>query len=102
MLDDRDIYAEGVDVTTGPPPDRDGVPRSPTRSPPCRSSTTWAAGLEAHGHARREHARTRARALRAVGLWEEVKGRLNSPGVGLSGGQQQRLCIARTIASSPR
>jgi phosphate transport system ATP-binding protein len=41
------------------------------------------------------------RALRAVGLWEEVKNRLNAPGVGLSGGQQQRLCIARTVAVEP-
>jgi len=39
--------------------------------------------------------------LQAVGLWDEVKDRLNSPGIGLSGGQQQRLCIARTIAVEP-
>jgi phosphate transport system ATP-binding protein len=39
--------------------------------------------------------------LRSVGLWEEVKNRLNEPGIGLSGGQQQRLCIARTIAIQP-
>ena len=37
----------------------------------------------------------------AVGLWGEVKNRLNEPGIGLSGGQQQRLCIARTIAIEP-
>lgn len=36
-----------------------------------------------------------------VGLWDEVKDRLDEPGTGLSGGQQQRLCIARTIAVSP-
>jgi phosphate transport system ATP-binding protein len=41
------------------------------------------------------------RSLRQAGLWEEVKDRLRSPGVGLSGGQQQRLCIARTIAVQP-
>jgi phosphate transport system ATP-binding protein len=40
-------------------------------------------------------------ALRAVGLWDEVSGRLEEPGIGLSGGQQQRLCIARTIAVEP-
>jgi phosphate transport system ATP-binding protein len=40
-------------------------------------------------------------ALRGAGLWDEVKDRLNAPGVGLSGGQQQRLCIARTIAIKP-
>ncbi|MGE0254842.1 MAG: phosphate ABC transporter ATP-binding protein PstB [Alphaproteobacteria bacterium] len=41
------------------------------------------------------------RSLRAAALWEEVKDRLDQPGIGLSGGQQQRLCIARAIAVSP-
>ncbi len=36
-----------------------------------------------------------------VGLWEEVKDRLDAPGTSLSGGQQQRLCIARAIATKP-
>ncbi len=40
--------------------------------------------------------------LRLAGLWEEVKDRLDSSGLGLSGGQQQRLCIARTIAVRPK
>ena len=39
--------------------------------------------------------------LRAANLWNEVKDRLNKPGMGLSGGQQQRLCIARAIAVDP-
>jgi phosphate transport system ATP-binding protein len=34
-------------------------------------------------------------------LWDEVKDRLDEPGIGLSGGQQQRLCIARTLAVEP-
>jgi phosphate transport system ATP-binding protein len=41
------------------------------------------------------------RSLRGANLWEEVKDRLDKPGMGLSGGQQQRLCIARAIAVSP-
>jgi phosphate transport system ATP-binding protein len=41
------------------------------------------------------------KSLRGAGLWDEVKDRLDSPGLGLSGGQQQRLCIARTIANEP-
>jgi phosphate transport system ATP-binding protein len=41
------------------------------------------------------------RSLVGAGLWEEVKDRLDQPGVSLSGGQQQRLCIARTIAVEP-
>ena len=39
--------------------------------------------------------------LRGANLWNEVKDRLDKPGMGLSGGQQQRLCIARTIAVRP-
>ncbi len=42
------------------------------------------------------------RSLKLAGLWEEVKDRLDSSGLGLSGGQQQRLCIARTIAVKPK
>ncbi len=39
--------------------------------------------------------------LRGAALWDEVKDRLKSSGLGLSGGQQQRLCIARAIAVEP-
>ena len=39
--------------------------------------------------------------LRSVGLWDEIKDRLDSNAMGLSGGQQQRLCIARAIALQP-
>ncbi|MCS6712169.1 phosphate ABC transporter ATP-binding protein [Brachybacterium sp. EF45031] len=41
------------------------------------------------------------KSLRGANLWEEVKDRLDRPGMGLSGGQQQRLCIARAIAVKP-
>jgi phosphate transport system ATP-binding protein len=40
-------------------------------------------------------------ALKRGALWEEVKNKLNEPGLALSGGQQQRLCIARAIAAEP-
>jgi phosphate transport system ATP-binding protein len=40
-------------------------------------------------------------ALRRAALWNEVKDKLHTSGLGLSGGQQQRLCIARTVAVKP-
>ncbi|MDH3504466.1 MAG: phosphate ABC transporter ATP-binding protein [Nitrospirota bacterium] len=39
--------------------------------------------------------------LKQVGLWHEVKDRLDRPAQGLSGGQQQRLCLARALVLSP-
>jgi phosphate transport system ATP-binding protein len=39
--------------------------------------------------------------LKRVALWDEVKDRLGSSGLGLSGGQQQRLCLARALAVEP-
>jgi phosphate transport system ATP-binding protein len=41
------------------------------------------------------------RALRAVGLWDEVASRLERAATALSGGQQQRLCIARALVLEP-
>src|SRR5581483_6196359 len=41
------------------------------------------------------------KSLRQAALWDEVKDRLNTSGLGLSGGQQQRLGIARAIAIQP-
>ncbi len=46
-------------------------------------------------HDRVEHA------LKFAALWEEVKDKLDKPGMALSGGQQQRLCIARALAVEP-
>ncbi len=39
--------------------------------------------------------------LRRSALWDEVKDKLQSSGLGLSGGQQQRLCVARGVAVRP-
>jgi phosphate transport system ATP-binding protein len=100
MLDDEDVYGPNVDVTA--------VRRAigmvfqrPNPFPTMSIFDNVAAGLKLAG-IRGGSVRDRVhRALRAVGLWEEVKDRLSSPGIGLSGGQQQRLCIARTVAVEP-
>ena len=59
-------------------------------------------GLRLHGVRKRsELEETVERSLRQAALWDEVKDRLHTSGLGLSGGQQQRLCIARAIAIQP-
>jgi phosphate transport system ATP-binding protein len=99
-LDQLDVYADGVDVTSvrrliGM------VFQKPNPFPTMSIFDNVAAGLRLTGN-RGENLRERVhKSLRAVGLWGEVKNRLNEPGIGLSGGQQQRLCIARTIAVEP-
>lgn len=41
------------------------------------------------------------RTLQQVGIWNEVKDKLNQSALALSGGQQQRICIARALAVEP-
>jgi phosphate transport system ATP-binding protein len=51
---------------------------------------------------RREDCRERVeRALVRMGLYEEVRDRLDETALALSGGQQQRLCLARLLAIEP-
>jgi phosphate transport system ATP-binding protein len=59
-------------------------------------------GLRLAGIPCRNKAEMTERCLTRAGLWSEVKDRLNAPAGALSGGQQQRLCIARSLAVSPR
>ncbi len=58
--------------------------------------------IREHGqHARETWAALIERTLQQVGLWDEVKDRLDQPAQALSGGQQQRLCLARAMTLSP-
>jgi phosphate transport system ATP-binding protein len=59
-------------------------------------------GLRLAGIPCRDKADMTERCLTRAGLWSEVKDRLGAPAGALSGGQQQRLCIARSLAVSPR
>jgi phosphate transport system ATP-binding protein len=100
MLDDVNIYGHGVDVvavrrTVGM------VFQKPNPFPTMSVFDNVAAGMRLSGM-RGGKLRDRVeQTLRAAGLWEEVKDRLDQPGISLSGGQQQRLCIARTLAVEP-
>jgi phosphate transport system ATP-binding protein len=99
-LDDEDVYGSRVDVTMvrrqiGM------VFQKPNPFPTMSIRDNVASGLKLSGMRGAEMRERVDRSLRAVGLWAEVRERLNAPGIGLSGGQQQRLCIARTIAVEP-
>jgi phosphate transport system ATP-binding protein len=98
-LDDLDLYDAGIDVVSV----RRAIGmvfQKPNPFPTMSIFDNVAAGLRLSGT--RGDTRERVeQSLRGAGLWEEVKDRLEQPGIGLSGGQQQRLCIARTIAVEP-
>ncbi len=99
-LDSLNIYDPSVDVTAvrrliGM------VFQKPNPFPTMSIFDNVAAGLRLTGTKSHDLKDLVHRSLQAVGLWDEVKDRLNSPGIGLSGGQQQRLCIARTVAIEP-
>ena len=99
-LDQVDVYDPSVDVvsvrrTVGM------VFQKPNPFPTMSVFDNVAAGLRLTG-VRGISVKDRVEeVLHAAGLWEEVKDRLDAPGIGLSGGQQQRLCIARTMATEP-
>jgi phosphate transport system ATP-binding protein len=101
-LDGEDIYGESVD----PVDVRRQIGmvfQSPNPFPTMSIYDNVAAGIRLNAR-RMKKADLDAlveRSLRGAHLWEEVKDRLDKPGMGLSGGQQQRLCIARATAVEP-
>ena len=59
--------------------------------------------LQEHGMREKRQLQQRIEeCLTLVGLWDEVKDRLNQSALELSGGQQQRLCFARCLSLNPR
>jgi phosphate transport system ATP-binding protein len=100
LLDQEDIYADSVDVVAV----RRAIGMVFQKANPFPTMSIFdnvAAGLKLNGTKGVDLRERVERSLRGAGLWEEVKDRLDKPGIGLSGGQQQRLCIARTIAVEP-
>ena len=100
LLGDVDVYGSDVDVTAV----RRVIGMVFQKQNPFPTMSIYgnvAAGLRLTGTKGVDLDARVESSLRGAGLWDEVKDRLDSPGIGLSGGQQQRLCIARTIANEP-
>ena len=100
-LDGTDIYAAGsraalMRLRIGM------VFQKPNPFPTMSIGENVLSGLKLAGIPCRDKAETMERNLTRAGLWAEVKDRLNAPAGALSGGQQQRLCIARSLAVTPR
>ena len=100
LLDGRDLYAPGTDVTSlrrrvgmvfALPLPLPGTVRENVVYGPKLAGMQDRARLD----------ETVFRSLTQAALWDEVRDRLDSPASALSGGQQQRLCIARSLALEP-
>jgi phosphate transport system ATP-binding protein len=100
LLDGRDIYAPGVDVTDLRR--RVGMVFALPIALPLTIYENVAYGPRMAGMGRSARLDELVeRSLRQAAIWDEVKDRLDEPAMRLSGGQQQRLCVARTLALEP-
>ncbi len=101
VLDGVDIYGDVLGVTEVRL--RIGmVFQKPNPFPSMSIRDNVLAGLKLSGKSRGDRDALVEQCLQRAGLWNEVKDRLGAGGMSLSGGQQQRLCIARSLAVSPR
>lgn len=99
-LDDEEILAPGCDLLSLRR--RVGMIFQKPNPFPFSIRRNFALPLAEHGIRDRSEIEGRTeKALRDVGLWDEVSDRLDRPATALSGGQQQRLCIARALALEP-
>jgi phosphate transport system ATP-binding protein len=100
LLDGEDILDPKVDLTVLRT--RVGMVFQKPTPFPMSIFDNVAFGLRMHEQLSRSEIKDRVEeALQRAALWEEVKDKLASSGLGLSGGQQQRLCVARSIAVRP-
>jgi phosphate transport system ATP-binding protein len=101
LLDGKDVYAPGVDVTKirlqiGM------VFQKPNPFPSMTIGENVLSGIKLAQLKVENKDEILESCLVRAGLWNEVKDRLGAHGGSLSGGQQQRLCIARALAVSPQ
>src|SRR5450432_2600929 len=100
LVDGEDIYGDNVEVTDMRR--KMGLLSQRPFPLPMSIYDNIAYGPRIHGTKKKKELKELVEYyLRAVGLLEEVKDRLNGPATRLSIGQQQRLCLARGLAVEP-
>ena len=99
-IDGEDIYQPGYDVIRLRREVGMVFARPVVLPMSIRENLTY--GLEVAGISDPDHLEKAVEtSLIKAALWDEVKDRLDEPGIALSGGQQQRLCLARVLALEP-
>ncbi|MCR5272498.1 MAG: phosphate ABC transporter ATP-binding protein PstB [Lachnospiraceae bacterium] len=100
LLDEKDIYAPGVDTTILRK--KVGMVFQQPNPFPMSIYDNIAYGPRIHGiKDKRKLDEIVEESLRGAAIFDEVKDRLKKNALGLSGGQQQRICIARALAVCP-
>ena len=100
LLNDEDIYGEGVDTTILRK--KVGMVFQQPNPFPMSIYDNIAYGPRVHG-IKDKHKLDEIveESLRGAAIFDEVRDRLKKSALGLSGGQQQRICIARALAVQP-
>jgi phosphate transport system ATP-binding protein len=101
LLDGEDLYGPNIDPVQVRR--RIGmVFQKPNPFPTMTIRDNVVAGFKLNGRSSPRILEERVeKSLKMAALWDEVKDKLQNPGIDLSGGQQQRLCIARALAVDP-
>ncbi|MFC6332587.1 phosphate ABC transporter ATP-binding protein PstB [Paenibacillus septentrionalis] len=100
VINDKDIYAQGVDVETLR--NKVGMVFQQPNPFPKSIYDNIAYGPRLHGIKKKQQLDEIVEtSLKAAALWDEVKDSLKRSALSISGGQQQRLCIARALAVNP-
>ena len=99
LLDGRNIYERGTDLARLRK--RVGMVFQRPNPFPLSVFENVAYGPKVHGVTNGRVVETVEKSLRATGLWDEVKDRMDRNALSLSAEQQQRLCISRLLAVEP-
>ncbi|RPH41858.1 MAG: phosphate ABC transporter ATP-binding protein, partial [Planctomycetota bacterium] len=99
LLDGRDLYERGTDLSQLRK--RVGMVFQRPNPFPLSVYENVAYGPKVHGATNGRVVEAVEKSLRATGLWDELKDKLDRNALSLSAEQQQRLCISRLLAVGP-